>query len=66
MNIALEETQEYVEGVARGHYGDAFIRGNNGTCWRALPHCASTADTSARLDSLLPLLRTVLYITAKE
>lgn len=31
MNIALEETQEVVEGVPRGKYGDAFIRGNNGT-----------------------------------
>ncbi|PWN33255.1 uncharacterized protein FA14DRAFT_147023 [Meira miltonrushii] len=30
MNIALEETQEVVEGVPRGKYGDAFIRGNNG------------------------------------
>ncbi|MCO5555863.1 hypothetical protein L7F22_009408 [Adiantum nelumboides] len=29
MNIALEETQEVVEGVPRGKYGDAFIRGNN-------------------------------------
>lgn len=31
MNIALEETQEVVEGVSRGKYGDAFIRGNNGS-----------------------------------
>lgn len=30
MNIALEETQEVVEGVQRGKYGDTFIRGNNG------------------------------------
>ncbi|UZJ53548.1 hypothetical protein CBS101457_002868 [Exobasidium rhododendri] len=29
MNIALEETQEVVEGVQRGKYGDTFIRGNN-------------------------------------
>lgn len=32
MNIALEDTQEYVEGVPRGKYGDSFIRGNNGRC----------------------------------
>lgn len=30
MNIALEKTQEYVDGKARRSYGDAFVRGNNG------------------------------------
>lgn len=30
MNIALEETQEFVAGVPSNRYGDAFIRGNNG------------------------------------
>ncbi|KAK3394516.1 hypothetical protein B0H63DRAFT_555724 [Podospora didyma] len=30
MNIALEKTDEYVKGVKRRHYGDAFVRGNNG------------------------------------
>ena len=30
MNIALEKTEEYVNGVKRRTYGDAFIRGNNG------------------------------------
>ncbi|KAK4055443.1 U4/U6-U5 snRNP complex subunit lsm6 [Microbotryomycetes sp. JL221] len=29
MNIALENTQEYVNGVHTNSYGDAFIRGNN-------------------------------------
>ncbi|KAJ1801489.1 U4/U6-U5 snRNP complex subunit lsm6 [Coemansia sp. RSA 2399] len=29
MNIALEQTEEYVEGELRNRYGDAFIRGNN-------------------------------------
>ena len=32
MNIALEKTQEYVDGKARRNYGDAFVRGNNGMC----------------------------------
>lgn len=32
MNIALEDTTERVDGVVRSSYGDAFIRGNNGTC----------------------------------
>ena len=31
MNIALEKTAEYVNGQLRRNYGDAFVRGNNGT-----------------------------------
>jgi U6 snRNA-associated Sm-like protein LSm6 len=31
MNIALEKTEEYVDGELRRSYGDAFVRGNNGT-----------------------------------
>ena len=30
MNIALENTEEYVNGIKRRSYGDAFVRGNNG------------------------------------
>jgi len=30
MNIALEQTEEYVNGVLKNKYGDTFIRGNNG------------------------------------
>lgn len=30
MNIALEKTEEYVNGQKRRSYGDAFVRGNNG------------------------------------
>jgi U6 snRNA-associated Sm-like protein LSm6 len=30
MNIALEKTEEYVNGTKRREYGDAFVRGNNG------------------------------------
>ena len=30
MNIALEKTEEYVNGRLRRNYGDAFVRGNNG------------------------------------
>ena len=32
MNIALEQTEEYVNGIKKNEYGDAFIRGNNGQC----------------------------------
>ena len=31
MNIALEKCAEFVEGKLRRNYGDAFVRGNNGT-----------------------------------
>ncbi|KXT11153.1 hypothetical protein AC579_4070 [Pseudocercospora musae] len=30
MNIALEDSKEFVDGKLRRNYGDAFIRGNNG------------------------------------
>lgn len=30
MNIALEQTEEHVNGNVTNRYGDAFIRGNNG------------------------------------
>ena len=29
MNIALEQTEEFVGGVLRNRYGDCAIRGNN-------------------------------------
>ncbi|KAJ5650034.1 uncharacterized protein N7484_003757 [Penicillium longicatenatum] len=29
MNIALEKTEEFVNGKLRRNYGDAFVRGNN-------------------------------------
>ncbi|CAG7852439.1 SubName: Full=Probable U6 snRNA-associated Sm-like protein LSm6 {ECO:0000313/EMBL:CCA75450.1} [Serendipita indica DSM 11827] len=29
MNIAMEQTEEHVNGVITNRYGDAFIRGNN-------------------------------------
>ncbi|KAI0136400.1 hypothetical protein BJ170DRAFT_9235 [Xylariales sp. AK1849] len=29
MNIALEKTEEYIDGEKRRTYGDAFVRGNN-------------------------------------
>lgn len=35
MNIALEQTEEHVNGVVTNRYGDAFIRGNNGASY---PH----------------------------
>ncbi|CAN8071800.1 unnamed protein product [Agarophyton chilense] len=29
MNIALEQTEEYINGELKNTFGDAFIRGNN-------------------------------------
>jgi U6 snRNA-associated Sm-like protein LSm6 len=29
MNIAMEQTEEFVDGQLKNSYGDAFIRGNN-------------------------------------
>jgi U6 snRNA-associated Sm-like protein LSm6 len=29
MNVALEQTEEYVGGQLKNSYGDAFLRGNN-------------------------------------
>lgn len=42
MNIALEQTEEYVNGQLKNKYGDAFIRGNNGnsySCYCTLENC---------------------------
>jgi U6 snRNA-associated Sm-like protein LSm6 len=36
MNIALENTEEYVDGKLINKYGDTFVRGNNGNDL----HCA--------------------------
>lgn len=36
MNIALEQTEEYVNGQLKNKYGDAFIRGNNGNSFPAV------------------------------
>lgn len=57
MNIAMEQTEEYVNGQLNEKYGDAFIRGNNGM--RSLfflarhAHCFSSSkfSTSARKRS---------------
>ncbi|KAJ3211315.1 hypothetical protein HDU67_004601 [Dinochytrium kinnereticum] len=47
MNIALEQTEEYVNGQLKHKYGDCFIRGNNGA------YCYSIS--SLMHDFLLPV-----------
>jgi len=52
MNIALEQTEEFVNGILKNKYGDAFIRGNNGAL-----------RETARLPPPLTPARAVLYIS---
>ena len=48
MNIAMEQTEEYVNGQLKNKYGDAFIRGNNGehllrqTSWQECLDCCNS------------------------
>jgi hypothetical protein len=54
MNIALEQTEEHVNGVVTNRYGDAFIRGNNGLI------------VFLCIINVLTSLCVVLYISAAE
>ena len=45
MNIAMEQTEEWVDGVLRQKFGDCFLRGNNGA-WLAAAAAAAVADAS--------------------
>ena len=56
MNIALEQTEEHVNGKVTNRYGDAFIRGNNGEL------CFSRCV----IGITLKLVTSVLYISAAE
>lgn len=43
MNIAMEQTEEYIDGQLKNRYGDCFIRGNNGkslmlSCCSGMPN----------------------------
>lgn len=57
MNIALEQTEEHVNGRVINRYGDAFIRGNNGVPIPSPPD---------RTKPNLTLSLSVLYISAAE
>ncbi|KAK8244298.1 U6 snRNA-associated Sm-like protein LSm6 [Phyllosticta capitalensis] len=46
MNIALEQTKEYVNGKLRRDYGDAFVRGNNGICSTLTPRSSISSQSS--------------------
>ena len=58
MNIALEQTKEFVDGKLRRNYGDAFVRGNNGEFRppqlgrEAVANCPSDVHLSRLLSRL--------------
>lgn len=47
MNISMEQTEEYINGQLRNKYGDAFIRGNNGTLLLFVSLCSIIRAHSA-------------------
>ena len=56
MNIAMEQTEEYVDGQLKSKYGDCFIRGNNGKIIIAhLPWCCLFLTY---VDTILPVSST--------
>jgi U6 snRNA-associated Sm-like protein LSm6 len=62
MNIALEQTKEYVNGILHRSYGDAFIRGNNGEfviicCYSQIANNASDVYISRLLAVMFVLRR---------
>ena len=58
MNIALEQTEEHVNGKVTNRYGDAFIRGNNGR--------VIVLRCFACTLKVVTILFVVLYISAAE
>lgn len=67
MNIAMEQTEEYVNGQLKNKYGDAFIRGNNGNY--VLEYCCfleSIHIFHKLIDSYFESLCSALYQHNKE
>lgn len=60
MNIAMEQTEEYVDDQLKNKYGDCFIRGNNGKCF--LCHLFSAILS---LSSLIGSSHSSLYLCNK-
>lgn len=68
MNVAMEQTEEHVDGVLQNKYGDCFIRGNNGKCGC---RCAVIATYSSLPEPQkhhlrAPLCCAVLYIATQK
>ena len=68
MNIAMEQTEEYQNGVLKPKYGDAFIRGNNGAplplplLYMSLPRTHATESVLTR--GCFDVRAAVLYISS--
>ena len=64
MNIAMEQTEEYVNGQLKAKYGDTFIRGNNGEhrAARQLPFARTPQRTLSPVESRAA----VLYISTQK
>jgi U6 snRNA-associated Sm-like protein LSm6 len=61
MNIALEQTEEYVNGTKTNEYGDAFVRGNNGE-WRTLMFCSSRFSGWMSAHAVTRLARSSVHL----
>lgn len=55
MNIAMEETSEWVNGSEKNRFGDAFIRGNNGECEVWQEHASKRQGTEANVSLVFAL-----------
>lgn len=73
MNIALEKTEEYVDGVKRRSYGDAFVRGNNGrsflptsTAWPSSMHGLTDKSSHVHLCRLRSTARQTIAVSGDD
>lgn len=63
LNIAMEQTEEFIDGQLKAKYGDCFIRGNNGKSYLRLhflirskilfPHSLKFCSFPLKKDNLL-------------
>ncbi len=67
MNIAMEQTEEYVDGQLKSKYGDCFIRGNNGTySLSTYRGCTLFRYNICAPYSFITFVRIVLYISSQK
>uniref|UniRef100_A0A3Q1AGX0 U6 snRNA-associated Sm-like protein LSm6 n=1 Tax=Amphiprion ocellaris TaxID=80972 RepID=A0A3Q1AGX0_AMPOC len=53
MNIAIEQTEEYVNGQLKNKYGDAFLRGNNvRNCINSIIHSVQNRQVTEKSNLL--------------
>ncbi len=62
MNIALEQTEEYVNGQLKNKYGDAFIRGNNGkNLFLSITFCLSGPPEGHLCTTFFGIIHTMVH-----